>query len=313
MDMKDYNIVIVLGNGFDLDLNLKTSYSDFIESNLFKDNLKDKLLSKVDYKFSRRINIFHYLSDQYNLKKWIDVENELLNLAQRRNETRLDVAKATSLEVDTFLLLHETLCKYLFNLSYEDINKDSTALALLKIVCKYSQPRILTYNYTDLYKLEEYVGSIKCSVEHIHGSVSDNSIILGFQDDVEIDDSYCFMIKSFSPHFKSHNVRRQLLDADEIIFFGHSLGETDYHYFKDLFMKQSNETIANEKLRIRIFTYNEQSRIEILTQLRNMNERKTNLLYGLCDFAIYRTDGSDKNRINNYLEKLKSRAEKGFL
>ena len=156
-------------------------------------------------------------------------------------------------------------------------------------------------NYTDLYKLEEYVGSIKCSVEHIHGSVSDNSIILGFQDDVEIDDSYCFMIKSFSPHFKSHNVRRQLLDADEIIFFGHSLGETDYHYFKDLFMKQSNETIVNE-----------QSRIEILTQLRNMNERKTNLLYGLCDFAIYRTDGSDKNRINNYLEKLKSRAEKEF-
>ena len=67
--MKNYNIVIVLGNGFDLDLNLKTSYSDFIESNLFKDNLKDKLLSKVDYKFSRRINIFHYLSDQYNLKK----------------------------------------------------------------------------------------------------------------------------------------------------------------------------------------------------------------------------------------------------
>ena len=31
------NVVIILGNGFDLDLKLKTSYKDFLESKIFDD------------------------------------------------------------------------------------------------------------------------------------------------------------------------------------------------------------------------------------------------------------------------------------
>lgn len=62
-------------------------------------------------------------------------------------------------------------------------------------------------------------------VSYMHGSLKsrqtekdDTSIILGFQDDIEIDDSYCFMIKSHSPYYTSHNLKSKLDQADEVIF-----------------------------------------------------------------------------------------------
>ncbi len=37
----DFDVVIIIGNGFDLSLGLKTSYNDFVESNYFESLLKE--------------------------------------------------------------------------------------------------------------------------------------------------------------------------------------------------------------------------------------------------------------------------------
>lgn len=170
---------------------------------------------------------------------------------------------------------------------------------------------ILSFNYTDLKNLQQYVGTINAPIEYVHGSILDDSIILGFQDSLDIDDSYSFMIKSFSPNYKSHNVRAKLLDANEIIFFGHSLGNIDYHYFEDLFRRQSQAEKANPNLILRIFTYDEISRRETLIQLREMNGKRTNMLYDLCNFEIYRTkDSIDENKIEKYIGELTERFKK---
>ena len=58
-------VVAIIGNGFDLNLGLKTSYSDFVNSKDFK-----SLLNKGNY-------LVDYLDGKHNLQKWIDVENEL--------------------------------------------------------------------------------------------------------------------------------------------------------------------------------------------------------------------------------------------
>ena len=63
-------------------------------------------------------------------------------------------------------------------------------------------------------------------------------------------DDYLFMIKSFSRHFRSHNIQYDMILADEVIFFGHSLGSTDYHYFEHFFRNQSNEQIKKEDSKI---------------------------------------------------------------
>ena len=45
--MNDYKVVLVLGNGFDLDLGLPTGYSDFLQSPFF-------------YEFLNSVNILKY-------------------------------------------------------------------------------------------------------------------------------------------------------------------------------------------------------------------------------------------------------------
>ena len=56
---------------------------------------------------------------------------------------------------------------------------------------------------------------------------------------------------------------------------------------------------------ITIFTYNEASRLQILKHIHDMGINRQRL-FNLCDFRIFRTDGSDDNRIEAFL---KSREE----
>jgi hypothetical protein len=306
---KDYKIVLVIGNGFDLDLGLKTSYKDFMESDGFR-----RQLEKVDEQNRMGLNIgnnlFKYLQNKKDLQKWIDIEEELLKLATKKKNESLNIA-TKELEY-SFQILCKELSTYIKSLSYDNICMHSIALRVLMCVSQYSRTEIISFNYTDIQKTSKLVDCISCPVEYVHGQVSNDSIILGFQDEVEIDKSFCFMIKSFSPFFRSHNVRRKLLEADEIIFFGHSFGSTDYHYFEDLFKFQSDPDKANPDLILRIFTYNEKSRRDILFHLREMNDRRTDMLFELCDFEIYRTglNEGDDAKMDKYFAELAERIEK---
>lgn len=297
-DYNDYKLVFVIGNGFDLNLGLKTSYKNYMDSGCFKDCA---VLHTSSPKDCDGINLFDYLIEKgLDKDNWLDLEKELADLVMSQTELKL---VAGELDKRTFSDLKDSLCTYLRNIKY-DINPDSIAIKLLKILNKNPFIDIISFNYTDLNQLE----TIKAPIHYVHGSLLDNSIILGFQDALDIDPSYAFMIKTFSQHYKSHNVREKLLDADEIIFFGHSLGEVDYHYFEDLFKRQSQPEKANQKLILRIFTKDEKSRINILLRLRDMNEKRTDLLYDLCDFRIYRTD-EDMVEIEKYLEELDIRSQ----
>ena len=65
-----------------------------------------------------------------------------------------------------------------------------------------------------------------------------------------------------------------------------------------------------KKKKIRIFTYDENSRQEILIQLRTMNNKRINELYDLNDFAIYRTKNEiDDNKIKQYFSELRKYTE----
>lgn len=312
--MNNHKIVLVIGNGFDIDLGLETRYEDFLDSKYFKEHIKgspfepDNIYRKQFNVLKEDLNLFDYLSHKCKKNQnWIDIEKELAELAKSSTKR---FRKASQTEEETFELLHKQLCSYLKSIDYSNIN-NSTSLQLLRVLCKCANVEIISYNYTDLHKLKFYLQCrLNMPIDHVHGKIEDESIILGFEDDIEIDNSYAFMIKSFSPHYKSHNVRQKLLEANEVIFFGHSLGSTDYHYFQDLFRRQSNPDLADKKQIIRIFTYDEKSRRDILIRLREMNDKRTDYIFDLCDFNLYRTkNGIDKNKIDIYLKELFNRGE----
>lgn len=307
--MNNHKIVLVIGNGFDIDLGLKTKYKDFIDSKYFTDFIEGHIFDNIG-NFVDDLNIFDYLSLKGRDKEnWIDIEQELATLATSMYAYNKNVRrKASNKEEETFKLLHKQLCSYLKSIDYRDINK-STSLKLLSVLCKCTHVEILSFNYTDLHKLNQYLPcKLNKPIDYVHGKIEDESIILGFEDDIEIDNSYTFMIKSFSPHYSSHNVRQKLLEANEVIFFGHSLGSTDYHYFQDLFKRQSNPDLADQKQIIRIFTGDEKSRRDILIRLREMNNKRSDYIFDLCDFNLYRTkDEIDKDKIDRYLNELAKR------
>lgn len=324
-----HKTLFIIGNGFDRSLNLKTSYEEFLNSQLFLHNCENQNISTSDLKRKvSQINLFDYLKMKENVKGWIDVETELAALASRKvqesamSSTPYDVhyAHVSKKEKETFQQLRIALCDYLKNISYDEVNTDSYGLKILRILNRDNgNSELITFNYTDINRLAPFIGdkNIVIPVSYMHGSLAsrqteddDTSIILGFQDDIEIDDSYCFMIKSHSPYYTSHNIKLKLDQADEVIFFGHSLGSTDYPYFADFFRKQCAVKLDNEKIKVRIFTYDEESRQNILVQLRNMNEKHTQMLYEYCDFAIYRTkDSIDDEKIECYLSELRDRIE----
>lgn len=317
-----YKTLFIIGNGFDLDLNLKTSYHDFLDSSYFKSHVTIGFTRYDLERFNSHINIFNYLQYREKIKGWIDVETELAILASRKMLNKITHKErfipVSQEEKQTFQQLRIALCDYLKNISYNKVNTDSYGLKILKILNSgKSDSELITFNYTDINKLALLIedNTISIPVSYMHGSLEsrqtrkdDTSIILGFQDDIEIDDSYCFMIKSHSPYYTSHNIKSKLDQADEVIFFGHSLGSTDYPYFEDFFRKQCATKPDNEKIKVRIFTYDEESRQNILVQLRNMNEKHTQMLYEYCDFAIYRTkDNIDDEKIKKYLSELSNR------
>lgn len=92
------------------------------------------------------------------------------------------------------------------------------------------------------------------------------------------------------------------------------MGCTDYHYFSDFFKKQSglNGNEVNSK-KIRIFTYNEDSRLKLLEQLREMNEKRMNYLYDLNDLLFYKTsEPSDSIEIEKYFQELRQNSKKEY-
>ena len=57
-----HKTLFIIGNGFDLDLNLKTSYHDFLDSSYFKSHVTIDFTKYDLERFNSDINIFNYLT-----------------------------------------------------------------------------------------------------------------------------------------------------------------------------------------------------------------------------------------------------------
>lgn len=112
--------------------------------------------------------------------------------------------------------------------------------------------------------------------------------IIGTRDDREIDEGYDFLQKSFDPNFNPPSLVASLLEADEVIIFGHSIGENDRQYFKAFFKQQTDFTHPNQK-EITIFTWDDDSEVGIKRSLQKMTDSNLSSLYGLNRVEIIKT------------------------
>lgn len=223
----------------------------------------------------QRNGLFNAICERYDKCNWIDIEmfikEYVIDLSNGKIEN-INIAKE-------FKELREDLRTYMRSEIWKDTDKMkrltpyniySNAAKIFKSASKAEEFEVLSFNYTDMGDLAdrlEIEKRPKCS--YVHGEAKQSNIVFGTDDSRKIKSEYSFVLKSVQKK-KTNSVREKLHNADNIIIIGHSLGETDYHYFSDFFKIQSNSNISNfKKKTIYIFTKNDS---DVYNQLSRMGE-----------------------------------------
>ncbi len=229
-----YEIALVIGNGFDLNLGLETSYSNYLESDIFKEifsSSNEKSLAwQLFYEFER---------NKSNNKKWIDLELYLKTFYA--SNSQFDKKR------EDFDLLVENISKFLDNRKVPDIEimRTTYAYKLLKSI-KDKNFIILNFNYTKSLKIilqdlnisEE---KIKTNIISVHGEIVKKNIIIGVDEGFKQTKETSFVRKASNENFLNTDINEIFDNSENILFFGHSLGETDHSYFDDFFIDRSSQ------------------------------------------------------------------------
>lgn len=264
MELKQdsYDFVLIIGNGFDLNLGLKTCYSNFVESDFFRKLvLYDNQLCK-------------HLYQTKTLQKWIDIENELKDYS---NKFKPD----SNIFLKEFKDLSEGLKKYLRTINYEKIDKTSFSYKLIESI-KDDDVLIIDFNYTfslNMICKELGIGlnGESSNFEHIkiHGSIDEkDEIIFGVEDKAKVSPNHVFLKKSVTKNFNAIDFSKEILASESFVIFGHSLGETDHMYFEHFFRNLSIQPSFGEKQNVYIYYHGEQSYLDIFSQIDKLTMNK---------------------------------------
>ena len=356
--------ILILGNGFDLDLGRKTLYKDFYESEFCPKDYPAPIIKHLNEKWT----------DNLESVKWYDLENEILNYYEKIKvaSDNYDLYNATEKEIlveinhiptyTTFSIIHENidivnrllgdhilhykqhhiadkeipssnilvhpdallspverdnraiqkikqgLIGYMDSIQHSKINEDSIAATIVRtFVYNYENIEeflVYNFNYMPLHSTENSntVGVFNDMTNFVHGSIKDRNIIIGTKDH-RISPDYDFIQKSFDPNFNPPGLGTNLLEADDITIFGHSLGINDSQYFKAFFVQQSQP--GAKKKTITIFTKDEKSELQIKRALQEMTNWNLSALYSMNDLQIIKTDTckEDKTLLRKYVER----------
>ena len=282
--------VFIVGNGFELSLGGKTSYRDFVASDFWP-------VRSSEF----RCPLEAFLSKKTEIERWYDLESILREYAEDEHASH---RKADPLDEPFFIELRDSLSHFIKHEEARPIDEESLAIKVLNAVISNGYfSSIYTFNYTDLYGIAEKAEIREAfDFKFVHGNVARNSIILGVDDHTELREGYGYLRKVFSEHYRSMPIRYDLQECDEVIFFGHSLGDMDYPYFSDFFFTQSHCSNRTEGKSITIFTKDNHSRIQVLEQLRKMNDGQMEPLRNDNDFKIIMTEYPDKDLLKSFFD-----------
>ncbi len=264
--------VLVIGNGFDIALGLRSKYADFV--NVMSGSTKHAFWPFRNIptgKYADR-SLHRHFYDYFNANKnndgqirWIDIEGELLNYVRSKIGSAIDESSAKEDE-GSFNMLKMMLQKYISSMpTIEPQSPDKNIIRLLKAIKVDGKfDKAYSFNYTNLHNELIRFGKFEAEslpkVVNIHRTPSDENhfnIVLGINEDPSLPKCYRFLFKSFQT--EPTNLSQDMAKADEIIFYGISFGEIDFPYFKSFFTHIANQSILDSKKHITIFTFGKSS------------------------------------------------------
>ena len=241
---------LILGNGCDLDLGLNTRYSDFAKSPQWTDLYES-------FNHAEDNNLAGFLKEKAKEDEWFSIEKHLAEYAKEK----ISQGDFEHVSDDQwfFELLEEHLNTYLELESAGIQNKDSLAKKILNLMNEEKIfDKVYTFNYIPHDALHEWYGyEYERDVSYVHQRLN-CGIVLGVAEKDITDDQYSFLRKVNHQSYQSTNLGNDLMEADEVVFFGHSLNTIDFDYFRDFFKACSKYNEAKRTQRyITIITKDE--------------------------------------------------------
>ena len=256
--------LLIIGNGFDLDMGLHTRYSEFWDSDRWKE-MKNTCPEQYLITSLERYKITNH---------WFDLESGLQDGAAKLLK-KLKGSFDNRNYYDSFQILKSELKSYIKNQqkTFEPRTNSVAEQILHAIDSNKSLKSIYTFNYTDIVDISNrfHISELPF-VNYIHGSLDPNDdIILGIEveDFSSIPSQLTFLIKSNSPYYHSSNLSDDLDMSENIIFFGHSINGMDFPYFKDFFeLLVCLPQKSHKKKNVTIITYDMESEMQIKDNFR---------------------------------------------
>jgi len=250
------NIVFLIGNGFDLNLGMKTRYSDFYDYYISK-NSSSKLIQKLKHEIDG------------NLKNWSDLELALGKYTTNLHSTEQFNEVFDDIEDNIAEYLESVENKFDFNqfngnelYKYFAFPEDSLPIADRNLILNFKNKwnelqwdiNIITFNYTqtlekltkttgNTFKINEFINRKNIPVyihkiEHVHGYIH-KRMVLGVNDVGQISNSKFHnnqdiietLVKNecniAQKHTKEVWCKNIIRNANLICVFGSSIGDTD--------------------------------------------------------------------------------------
>jgi len=315
------DVALIVGNGFDIDMGLPSRYSDFIRSKEWNDAVSgfNIYLQQKDYQNHSLIAQLQMASTN---SQWFDIEQEIHRfIVSHPDNTERDVRDIRS----EFEVIKKALTNYLKRITSTftaDNSKVSTVLHYRMRECPLTVTEIyFNYTYPHQYIKLPIQQAIFNGAQHwvtfVHGSLRDNDIVLGcdLQEGEQVNRQLSFMYK-YNQLKKANHIARNILEAKEIIFFGHSINEMDFGYFKEFFKVASASPIPIRHLTI--ITYDDESERNIKDNIRNQGISVSDLYSNLWTFDIIKTsklydnNAEEGKKWSEFLERLLTKDRHGI-
>ena len=313
-------VALIIGNGFDLDMGLPSRYSDFIKSKEWQGVVKRVECFLADSSYSN-----HSLIAQLQLASmdsmWFDIEQEIYKFVKSHPNNSQQEIEEIKWEFD---LIKEGLANYLKRITTyfsADNSKLSTALYYHMRECPLTVTEIY-FNYTNpqqyikLPLQPEIFNGAQHWFTYVHGSLRDNDIVLGcdLQEGEKVNRQLSFMYK-YNMLNRANHVARNILEAKEIIFFGHSVNEMDFGYFREFFKVTSASPQPTRHLTF--ITLNEKSERDIKDNIRNQGISVTDLYNNLESFTfihtekLYKQDAKEVQKWDDMFKRVSTKTTRG--
>lgn len=314
------NITFLIGNGFDLNCGLKSSYQDVYneyckinetDSELiknFKKNIKNDYKTWGDFELAMAEKINDFKSENDFVKCIIDFKTYLVKYLSEEKRKFFEKYNTDSIKVDVYNEVLNSIRSF-----YKNNTNNISNSVYKQIFFSNINYTFVSFNYTCIFNeiFNSFSKEYKRKFINIHGSLEDNDVVLGIDNEQQlksknfkISDSgrISFIKPIFNNRYDIDRVieaNNAILESDIICIYGMSLGDSDLTW-KNLIIKWLDSVLSENDKHLFVYDYENCKKNIIFKDQQIIEEEKVKEKFITRKLKIEGTN----NKFKKYFDKI---------